>query len=689
MWYLCENNPDHCPPPRYWLGGVANTNGRTIGRKHVDIRLRASSVSRNHARLLVQKAPFYGHPHPHRPTTTVSIIDTSAYGTFLKYPEGHARAQRDGDHHQRLDKNTPVQIFDGALLSFGAPAAWWRLYWQDMVLVPSHLSPNQIQRLRDVAFRTGLDVAEDWVENATHVIANACNPRSIQFMRALAARAPVVTPAWVEAVHEVINTACRSIANAPDPLGAEYVTRLPDVHHYVPTFDPIQRSRYDDEVIDNIFASDCVAKRSTLFENIVFAFASDKTRSRWTSIIANCAGKSCGHVVPTSVTHVADGKILHCDPPRIIRVGDSPRVQSGGEKKEVYVDESLLVLALLKADLSPFDSSATQQPSQGVPNQIVEEADVATQGKPEPELVELSKDDGNSQPAVGTKRARALSIGSIVEKESDEIGKNDRNGSQEPPVKWKCLLSEREQGAGAANKTGVVFLRRSARHAAKAASASENGAPAFAKAEINPPHLGGMFHSNVEESPNMDDAPCSEHERTDSIIPYKSEDQHAGNARVDVVSSERSKLPVHPSLHADGDDDIQADADADADDADADADADVDDVDADADDADADADDADDPDAGAVVEGRWVSSDAVKADPGDECGEAKIKQEDDHNERQFFKLEDHVVAREFGTGSEERAQHADDVRPFRGTAVAMAGRVHMKVVSCAETFDES
>lgn len=655
MWYLCENNPDNEPPPRYWLGGVANQNGRTIGRKHVDIRLRASSVSRNHARLVVQKAPFYGHPRPHRQTTTVSIIDTSAYGTFLKYPEGHIRARKYGDHHRRLDKNAPVQIFDGALLAFGAPAAWWRLVWHEMVLIPSRLTPSQCQRLSYVATLTGLDVAEDWVQNATHLVANSCDPRSMHFMRALACQIAVVTPAWVEAVFEVIANACRCVTEAPDPVGAEFVSRLPDVYHYIPTFDPLHRSPISDDVVEGIFDDQHISKRPTLFQNVVFAFASEKLRSRWLPVITDCGGKTCGRVVPNSFLFDLSDHFSDRPPPRIVRIGKVPPEEHNGD--EPYFNESALTLAMLKADLGVFDefpdygSDDASDDADSVGGDIIS-------CKPESELVGLSEDDAIPQSTVGAKRARGTVIEWVDRHSNDEREKDPSDDLHQPPVKRGRLIVENSEHAAEGDKS-VNFsaarrLHSKALKAVKVCRPTKKRAPMSNKDFLNlainnddGPH-GGVSHSIMEDAPNIDDGSDIGKRDGVSAALRKSEDEEIANVNEDIDSPGRIGTPVQRSAvdQENGKD--------------------------------------------AIPSGDWVFPDSIKA----ENEAAVVAESDEHaahdlNQRQFFKLEEKPASQELAADDEEEGiQHGEDVRPFRGTAVAMAGRVSLNVVRCVDTFDE-
>lgn len=652
MWFLCEDNPDHTPPPRYWLGGVSNQNGRTIGRKHVDIRLRASSVSRNHARLVVQKAPFYGHPRPHRQTTTVSIIDTSAYGTFLKYPEGHIRSRKDGHHHCRLDKNTPVQIFDGALLSFGAPAAWWRLVWHEMVLIPSRLSSTQRQRLSDIATQTGIDVAKDWIQSPTHVITNTCDPRSIIFLHALVCQVAVVTPAWVEATFEVVANACRSVTDAPDLHSAEHVTRLPYIYHYIPPFDANYVEPYGDEIIDGVFDDERITERPTLFANVIFAFNSEKLRSKWVSVITDCSGKTCGTVIPPSVNHDADAQQGQ---PRIIRIKDDSSVECEGS--EPHFDESALILAILKADLCVFDEGPVKSFSQPISKKTDSDIGKAAPCKSEVESPKLSENASQTQSTGGVKRARFALSEPTVQGENDEHDAQASGDFNQPTNKRVCLKTESEvDAAKILEEIGINPMRKPTGEKSNAPLAMKKRLSTSVGNASNATVKNGTSHSGtvrpiVEESPNLDDDDDDgldiEHGGIGSVSLPKLGDMEVENANVGINSLDRLGALV---LRSDG---AQGNV------------------------------------AGVALNGEWILPESLKGENEADLVPQDDEGDHDHNERQFFKVEERPALQEVEADSEEGVQHNEDVRPFRGTAVAMAGRMSLNVVSCLDTCDES
>lgn len=375
MWYLVEKDVGQTPAPQYWLGGVANSDGRTIGRKHADIRLKSSSVSRNHARLVVQTAPTRGHLQLNRPSTAVSIIDTSAYGTFLKYPLGHMYARENGRHF-RLDKDTPVQIFDGAMLAFGAPSAWWSLIWHPLCIVRSRLTEAQRTHLDDIAISTGFEMIDEWVEQATHLVTRVCNPRSMTFIRALVSKVTIISPTWVEAAKDIVVNACHNISEAVDSLAAVQVTCLPDPSRYRPPFEAEDRVHYGDAVIDSIFDEDRCSQRSTLFENVTFSFMNESIRSRWTSIIAMCGGRTCHFKATASMETNRDAK----DEMRMIHI-DASNTESPSSRNTRF-EESYLIKAILSSDLSVFDSVDDSTVKHATSQSIVDDESQTTRRGP-------------------------------------------------------------------------------------------------------------------------------------------------------------------------------------------------------------------------------------------------------------------------------------------------------------------
>lgn len=462
MWYLIEDKPERPPAPRYWLGGVAVSAGRSIGRKHVNIRLQASSVSRNHARLIVQQAPFYSHPHPHRHTTTVSIIDSSAYGTFLKYPKGHPSAPSSSTHHIRLDKNSPFQIFDGALLSFGAPAAWWRLVAHPLLVIPSRLSDTERERLAEIAAVTGLDVADNWVLNATHLVTHQCCPRSIKFMSALAARADVVTPPWVQGVHHVVTNAC--IADARINDAAAVTTCLPEPIKFTPPFAIEDIVRYGKDVITKVFDTDHVRRRENLFRNITFVFTKESRRTRWGAVIEKCGGRSM--LLPGNQRAEGTKANRHHDfamnqPNKMsrqiyLRYGTvSPELS-----RHHFFEEDSLVTAMLTASLDVFNESTTPSTdTDAVPLPVDDDSDAisnesagSSADKKQSIPAKASRDGGAMPSKLHGKRQRSDMHGSENAMEEPESGATPSRLSR----KRGRRMSDLVEVAGRKNATGVA-----------------------------------------------------------------------------------------------------------------------------------------------------------------------------------------------------------------------------------------
>lgn len=401
MWYLVEvKEPAKSPAPKkkkvypiYWLGGVQG-GGRTIGRKHVDIRLTASSVSRTHARINVLKAAFYstssfsGRPRHH--STCVSVQDSSAYGTFLKYPPGHAsnRSEQAAGHHRRLDKDTPTEVCQDALLAFGAPSSWWRLGWKHIVLVPTRISAPERNRIMLIAGQTSVEVAEVWVENSTHLVTHECISSSMKFLTVLAEGKDVVTPAWVEALRHTVTEACRAITEAANDEAAMAAGTLADEKRFIPPFCPADQAAFTAEELNAVFEPDVKERRMAMFKGIVFVFTREERRALWVAVIVTLGGSTmlAKAVKPLGTTE------------RMVFVQGASK--KGQEPLDVpgraYVQESSLSAAIIRADLSPLDDATSPvQPA------VVEVTDVATPG---PLDSESEADTDDSEPSGPMKR---------------------------------------------------------------------------------------------------------------------------------------------------------------------------------------------------------------------------------------------------------------------------------------------
>lgn len=413
MWYLVEEKePPKFPAqrkacPRYWLGGVRG-GGRTIGRKHVDIRLKASSVSRTHARINVLKAAFYSPSSFGRRrhySTCVSVQDSSAYGTFVKYPPGHAsnRSEQAIGHHRRLDKDTPTEVCEGALLAFGAPSSWWRLGWEHIVLVYTRISAPERDRITLIAGQTAVEVADTWVVGCTHLVTHECISSSMTFLAVLAEGKYVITPAWVEALRHTVTEACRAVTEAANEEAAMAACTLADEKRFIPPFSPADQAAFSAEELNAVFEPDVKERRMAMFKGIVFAFTREERRSRWVAVIETLGGATmlARAVKPAGTTD------------RIVFVqGEQGASKKGLDSLDVpghaYVQESALSAAIIRADLSPLeDATSPVKPA------VAEVTDVATPGPLDSES-EAETDD--SEPSGPTKR-RTSGQGSAMEVE--------------------------------------------------------------------------------------------------------------------------------------------------------------------------------------------------------------------------------------------------------------------------------
>lgn len=438
MWYLSETVPDRPPAPRYWLGGVAKTQGISIGRKHVDIRLKASSVSRTHAHLYVEKAPFFMHPHPHRHSTVVAVSDSSAYGTFLKYPKGNPYSRDSNSHHVRLDKDKPSQIYDGALLSFGAPTAWWELVWKQILIVPYALSEPQRTRLATIAHNTGVDVSDTWVENATHLITDQCNVSNSKFLTALVSPATkIVKMHWIEAVNQVVSNTFRAIQEAPNNDAAHRATQLPNESQYVPAFDFRSVDTYGLELLETISDPDIVEQRKTFLQDLWFAFDTENHRLKWDNILKECAGQT------TPANAKPEGIDDPSSPVELYYVSDKPqraRVPSNAH----VISEAALICAILSAqaaDLKLFvPKTPTDTSTKGSGKHRNQDANDA-------ELAGLPTDNSSPHSSAQRKKPRAIGL-------ADD--QDDVNGrvSAMPPTK-KMFRGMK----GLAKRPGSSFAR--------------------------------------------------------------------------------------------------------------------------------------------------------------------------------------------------------------------------------------
>lgn len=387
MWYLTEernlDNSQTYPGPKYWLGGVTG-GGRTIGRKHVDVRLKASSVSRTHAKLTVVKASFYTPSiRPH--STSLSVFDSSAYGTFLKYPQGHSSNRGDANaHHRRLDKNTPTDVCEGALLAFGAPASWWRVAWYPIACCTTRLSNDERIRLDKVSDLTSLEVLDSWTEDVTHLVANFSIPSSSKFLSAVAFDRHVVTPAWVEAVHHIVTDACKAITEAGTDLATIPKTNLPDEKLFLPPFATDHHAPISADILSTIFEPAKRARRKALFKGIALAFAREDRRSRMAAIVEHLEGIA---VLASAIRGNLDGKQV------VYVVEDGKQSEVDSERK--WMPEAAVIEAILTADFSPLEGGCAA---------VAEVTDVATPGPLDAESDPESDDSEGTNPIKAQSR---------------------------------------------------------------------------------------------------------------------------------------------------------------------------------------------------------------------------------------------------------------------------------------------
>lgn len=350
MWYLIEQKTPPVPSPKYWLGGTSG-NGRTIGRKHVDIRLKASSVSRTHAKITILKAAFYTPVGQARQKTCVSVQDSSAYGTFLKYPPGHScnRAGEIIGHHRRLDKDLPTDVCEGALLAFGAPSAWWKVAWQSFLIASLNLSKSQTDRLLAISKATSLQLADEFSSQVTHVVTEVAHPWCMKLLVALARDVHIVTCAWVESVNLVVTDGCKAITEASSDDTAVAASLLPDEKLFAPTFRKEDRVMFGEGVLDAVFTAATRARRCGLFKKVAFAFVREENRAKWTEVVEALGGVA---LLARSVAGKADGR-------RVVFIREDARRGDGGGERDRFLSETNLVKAVLGADLSALQGGET------------------------------------------------------------------------------------------------------------------------------------------------------------------------------------------------------------------------------------------------------------------------------------------------------------------------------------------
>ncbi|KAI0564907.1 Forkhead-associated (FHA) [Gracilaria domingensis] len=318
----------------------------------VDIRLKASSVSRVHAKISVNRASFYAPTGSHKQTTVVCVVDFSAYGTFLKYPKNHAASREEpAGHHRRLNKEHPTEVYEGAFLAFGAPSAWWQVCWYPLLVLPSRLPPAARTRLGEVAAATSLQVADQMSENVTHLVTCSCVSTSQKFLIMLARNGHVVQPAWLEALHMIVINACTSIAVAESDDVASTSTNLPMEENYLPPFSEDDAANYVPDILQNVLKPTQRGKRKNMFENIVFAFETED-RSYWWAPIVDILGGVTVMSRSLSKRPELKGK-------RVLYMGDKALERRNYEQNVsgMCSKEKDVIECILRADLTPIEST--------------------------------------------------------------------------------------------------------------------------------------------------------------------------------------------------------------------------------------------------------------------------------------------------------------------------------------------
>lgn len=369
MWFLKEEptRAKQYTPTLYWFGGIAAT-ARTIGRKNVDIRLNASSVSRTHATIRVQSSSFARASKGTIPT----VEDSSAYGTFLKYPVGHPAnrsSQQDG-HHDRLDKEIPVEVHEGALLAFGAPSAWWRVGWHPMLIYPMSLDSRQTTRLEDVVKQTGMAIAQGTGSNlsdVTHVVIPLCRASSSRFLRSIVEGKYIVTPAWTDAVANMVNNACKTASTAANVETAVAATTIPSEDNFTPSFSDEDVAAFDQAVLTKAF--DPTLNRGALFRGITFVFADDDRLSHWNMVLEACGARA--FLESNSVAA----------PNKRVRVRSLLAGSEDGLRSDLAPScaESDIICAILSAD-----AESIRKVSRGIATPVVPTAPIADVATPAP-----------------------------------------------------------------------------------------------------------------------------------------------------------------------------------------------------------------------------------------------------------------------------------------------------------------
>eukprot|EP00172_Hildenbrandia_rubra_P001853 Plantae.Rhodophyta-Hildenbrandia_rubra.ctg24687.p1 GENE.Plantae.Rhodophyta-Hildenbrandia_rubra.ctg24687~~Plantae.Rhodophyta-Hildenbrandia_rubra.ctg24687.p1 ORF type:complete len:509 (+),score=84.24 Plantae.Rhodophyta-Hildenbrandia_rubra.ctg24687:44-1570(+) len=347
MWYIrAEATPPeglpkgsvaHSPLFTYWLGGPSG-GGRSVGRKNVDIRLSGKSVSRHHARFSLvnnaydstedddDTARVTGVP-PVRPFG-VSVVDSSAYGTFVKYGTGRSR---------RLEKGAEEVLKEGALVAFGAPCAWFRLKWVGMKVWVANGMSEDLRQSVDVA---GLHVVRIYRKSVTHVVCDIVSLKDSWVLLAVVNGVKFVTSGWLEALVKMVKSSRETLSATKNETVAKAACAIPDEELHKSNFATEDVSMYAGPTLDA--ASECITARKTLFSAYIVAFESTEQKIHWKDIIEGCGGRA------KAMSRTSANNVI------CVQAAGS----SATSNVEKMIDEATLVKAILLADASDIKKKA-------------------------------------------------------------------------------------------------------------------------------------------------------------------------------------------------------------------------------------------------------------------------------------------------------------------------------------------
>lgn len=489
MWYLVEQEPTTTPSARYWFGGVG-AGGRTIGRKSVDIRLMASSVSRTHATIRVEPASFYtqtaGPVRRRHQSTAVSVEDSSAYGTFLKYPPGHLsnRASQADGHHMRLDKDRPKNVQEGALLSFGAPSLWCRVAWFPLVCFPSRLTEPEKVRLAEVVRISGVEVADVWSPEVTHFVTNECHATSMRFLTALVEEKRIVKLAWVESVAGVVSEACKAVVGGKYDAAAVESTKLPDEKLFEPPFSSLDKQMFLAEDLAYALDDARVTMRKELFLEITFAFVREERRARWAAVLEHLGATTClAEAIETDDLDELGSTIFVLAEPSSGKA--RARDQLGVPEGARAVHEKEIIEAILRGSPECVFDAMLDSRCEG----IIGAADVPDVATPGP----LDVDAGESGESDDSALARRSSIAEEAEALASRRGHNPRASNPEH--------KDDDTNAGTRREAPTLSYKRSRIEAgldATDASQPLQADSAYSRMAVRRPRVVGVDGDTVE-----------------------------------------------------------------------------------------------------------------------------------------------------------------------------------------------